>query len=85
MKEEQVTEERQESKSQKQPQHGGAEVESSKTCSVDSNLARGTVTARGDQEIREETKKPKLKCLNLCNVDVENMESLLVENDRTLW
>ena len=39
--------------------------------------------ARGDEEIREETKKPKLECLNLHNVDLRNMESKLIDNDQT--
>ena len=30
-------------------------------------------------KIREETQKQKLKCLTLCNVDVQNMESKLIE------
>ena len=55
----------------------------SKTSSDDSNLARGPVRARGDEDIREETIKPKFKCVNLCNVDVQNMESKLIENDPT--
>ena len=32
---------------------------------------------------REETQKQKLKCLTLCNVDVQNMENKLSENDPT--
>ena len=44
---------------------------------------RDTVRARGDEEIREETQKSKLKCLNLCNVYVQNMERKLIEDDPT--
>ena len=32
-------------------------------------------------KIREETQKQKLTCLILCNVNVQNMESKLIEND----
>ena len=62
---------------------GRAEVRRSKASSDDSNLARCTVRARGDEEIREETKKPTLKCLNMCSVQVQNMASKLMENDPT--
>ena len=60
-----------------------AEVKRSKTSSDDSNSVRDTLRALGDEEIREETKKPMLKCLNLCNVDVQNVESKLIENEPT--
>ena len=53
------------------------------TSSDDSNLVRGTVRTRGGEKIRTEITKPKLKCLNLCNVDVQNMESMFIENDPT--
>ena len=64
-------------------EQGRVEVTRCKTSSDDCNLVRGTMRARGDEELREETRKPKLKCLNLCNVDVQNMESKLIENDPT--
>ena len=56
----------------------------SKTSGDDSSLVRGTVRTRGDEEIMEETKKPKRKCLKFCNVYVEKMESKLIEIDPTL-
>ena len=43
----------------------------------------GTVRARGDDETRGETKKPKLKSLNPCNVEVQSMESTLIVYDPT--
>ena len=43
----------------------------------------GTVRTRSDEEIGEETKKPKLRCLNGCNVDIQDMEGKLVENGPT--
>ena len=64
-------------------EQGRAEVEKSKTSNDDSNLVRGAVMARGGEEIKEETKKPKLKCLSQCNVDVQNLECELIENDPT--
>ena len=58
------------------------EVNRSATSRYDSNLVRGTVRPRGDEGVKEETKKPKLKCLILCNV-VQKMESKLIENNPT--
>ena len=46
-------------------EQGREEVTRSKTSSDDSNLVRGTVRSRNDEEIFEDTKKPKLRCLNL--------------------
>ena len=48
---------------------GREEVTRSTTSSDDSNLMRGTVMTRNDEEIGEEATKPKFKCLNFCNVD----------------
>ena len=88
-------EERQEGKSQEQPAQKTCTCPSPEaaaatwhdkeqgTRSDESNLVRGTLRARGDEKIREETKKPKPKCLNQCNVDVQNMENKLIEKDPT--
>ena len=40
------------------------------------------VTARGDKQLMEESKNPKLQCLSPCNVDVQNLERKLIVNDR---
>ena len=36
---------------------------------------------RNDDEIGEGTKKQKIRCLNLCNVDNRDVEDKLVENE----
>ena len=42
---------------------------------------RGTVRTRNDAESGEVTKKHKIRCLNLCNVDNRDVEDKLVENE----
>ena len=54
-----------------------------RTIRDDSNLMCVTVEIRSDEEIGKETKTPKIRCLNLCNVDVRDIEVKLVENDQT--
>ena len=53
----------------------------SRTSIYDNNLMRGTVRARSDKEIAEETLKPKIRCLNQCDLHNKEIESKLVEND----
>ena len=55
-------------------EQGREEVERFKTSSDDSNLMRGKVRTRNDEEIGDGTKKPKLMSLNPCNVDIQNVE-----------
>ena len=50
----------------------------SKTSSDDSNPMRGTVRTRNNDEIGGETKKQKIRCLNLCR----DVVGKLVENCR---
>ena len=44
---------------------------------------RGTVRLRSHEEIGDETRKQKIRCLNLCYVDDRDIEGKLVENDPT--
>ena len=62
-------------------EQGRGEVKGPKTCCNNSILTASTVRTRSDEEIGEETKKPKLRCLTHCNIDIRNLEDKLVEDD----
>ena len=64
-------------------EQGREEDTRSKTSSDDCNLVRSTVRSRNDEEIFEDTKKPKIRCLNLWNVEGRYTEGKVVENDPT--
>ena len=56
-------------------EQGRAEVIRSKTSSDDSNLSVAQWVLEVMKDIREETMKPQLKCLSLCNVEAQNMKA----------
>ena len=64
-------------------EQGPEGVRRSETSSDDSNLMRGTVRSRTENEIGEETKKQIMRCLNRCNVDDREIEGKLVDHDPT--
>ena len=55
----------------------------SKTSKDDSKSTRGTMRIRHDKKCGEESKKQKIRCLTLCNVDDRVFEGKLVENHPT--